>query len=139
MKARVTWAGDLTFIGESNSGHAIAMSAGAANGGRDSCIRPMEMVLVGMGGCTAIDVVSILQKARQPVADCVVELQAERATTTPAVFTAINVHFIVTGRDLSEEQVKRAVDLSADKYCSVSIMLGKSVAISHSFEVRQAD
>lgn len=138
MKARVTWAGDLTFIGESNSGHAVAMSAGAANGGRDTCIRPMEMVLVGMGGCTAIDVVSILKKARQDVADCEVLLEAERATTTPAVFTAIKVHFVVTGRGLNADQVKRAVDLSADKYCSVSIMLGKSVAISHSFEVREA-
>ncbi|MBI2382319.1 MAG: OsmC family protein [Gammaproteobacteria bacterium] len=139
MKARVTWAGDLTFIGESNSGHAIAMSAGAANGGRDTCIRPMEMVLLGMGGCTSIDVVSILKKSRQDVADCEVLLEAERATTTPAVFTKINVHFIVTGRGLTDEQVKRAVDLSADKYCSVSIMLGKAVEITHSYEVRNAE
>lgn len=139
MKARVTWAGDLTFIGESNTGHAIAMSAGTDNGGRDTCIRPMEMVLVGMGGCTAIDVVSILKKARQDVVDCEVLLDAERATTTPAVFTAIKVHFVVTGRGLNADQVKRAVDLSAEKYCSVSIMLSKAVAISHSFEVREAE
>ena len=139
MKARVTWAGDLTFIGESNSGHSIAMSAGAANGGRDSCIRPMEMVLLGMGGCTAIDVVSILKKARQNVLDCEVLLDAERAQGTPAVFTAIQVHYVVTGRGLTEEQVKRAVDLSAEKYCSVSIMLGKSVDIRHSFEIREPE
>lgn len=138
MKARVKWVQDATFIGESASGHALVMDGPPENGGRNLGVRPMEMLLLGMGGCTAFDVVHILQRARQPVLDCVVEMEAERAEQAPKVFTRIHVHFIVTGRGLAEKQVERAVKLSAEKYCSASIMLGKSAAITHDFEVVEA-
>lgn len=138
MKARVKWVQDATFIGESASGHAVVMDGPPESGGRNLGPRPMEMLLLGMGGCTAFDVVYILQRARQPVLDCVVEIEAERAEEAPKVFTKIHVHFIVTGRGLSEKQVERAVHLSAEKYCSASIMLGKAAAISHDFEVVEA-
>ncbi|WJW75849.1 OsmC family protein [Thiohalobacter sp. IOR34] len=139
MKARVKWVEAATFIGESGSGHALVMDGPPESGGRDLGVRPMEMLLLGMGGCTAFDVVFILQRARQPVSDCVVELSAERAETPPKVFTAIHVHFIVKGRGLSEKQVARAVELSAEKYCSASIMLGKAARISHDFEIVEED
>ncbi|MBI5039862.1 MAG: OsmC family protein [Gammaproteobacteria bacterium] len=126
MKARVKWVQDATFIGEAGSGHAVVMDGPAESGGRNLGPRPMEMLLLGMGGCTAFDVVYILQRARQPVLDCVVELEAERAEEAPKVFTKIHVHFIVSGRGLSEKQVERAVQLSAEKYCSASIMLGEA-------------
>ena len=135
MKARVKWVEGVTFIGESASGHAVVMDGPPESGGRDLGIRPMEMVLLGMGGCTAFDVVMILKKARQPVTDCVVELAAERATSEPKVFTRIHVHFVVTGNGLSDKQVARAVELSAEKYCSASIMLSKAVDITHDYEV----
>lgn len=135
MKARVKWVEDATFIGESASGHAVVMDGPPESGGRDLGIRPMEMVLLGMGGCTAFDVVMILKKARQPVTDCVVELAAERATSEPKVFTRIHVHFVVTGNGLSDKQVARAVELSAEKYCSASIMLSKAVDITHDYVV----
>jgi putative redox protein len=135
VKARVKWVERSTFVGESGSGHAVVMDGPPDSGGRDLGIRPMEMVLIGMGGCTAFDVVYILAKFRQKVDDCVVELDAERAEAPPRVFTRIHVHFVVKGRDLSEKQVGRAVQLSAEKYCSASIMLAQSVEISHSFEV----
>lgn len=135
MKARVKWVQDATFIGESASGHAVVMDGPPESGGRNLGPRPMEMLLLGMGGCTAFDVVFILQRARQPVLDCVVEIEAERAEQAPKVFTKIHVHFIVSGRGLSEKQVERAVQLSAEKYCSASIMLGKAAEISHDFEV----
>lgn len=138
MKARVKWVQDATFIGESASGHAVVMDGPPESGGRNLGARPMEMLLLGMGGCTAFDVVYILQRARQPVTDCVVEIQAERAEEAPKVFTKIHVHFIVTGRDLPEKQVERAVKLSAEKYCSASIMLGKAAEITHDFEVVEA-
>lgn len=138
MKARVKWVEAATFLGESGSGHTVIMDGPPEGGGRDLGVRPMEMLLLGMGGCTAYDVVHILKKARQPVTDCVVELDAERAATEPRVFTRIHVHFVVTGRDLPEKQVARAVELSADKYCSASIMLGKVAAITHDFEIRTA-
>lgn len=127
-----------TFVGESGSGHAVVMDGPPEGGGRDLGIRPMEMLLLGMGGCTAYDVVHILKKARQPVTDCVVELEAERAASEPKVFTRIHVHFVVTGHELPEKQVARAVELSAEKYCSASIMLGKVAEISHDYEVRAA-
>ncbi|MDV3238743.1 MAG: OsmC family protein [Gammaproteobacteria bacterium] len=135
MKARVKWVQDATFIGEAGSGHAVVMDGPPDSGGRNLGPRPMEMLLLGMGGCTAFDVVYILKRARQPVLDCVVELEAERAAEAPKVFTKIHVHFIVSGRGLSEKQVERAVQLSAEKYCSASIMLGKAAEITHDFEV----
>jgi putative redox protein len=138
MKARVKWVQDATFIGESASGHAVVMDGPPENGGRNLGVRPMEMLLLGMGGCTAFDVVHILQRARQPVLDCVVEMEAERADQAPKVFTRIHVHFIVSGRGLTEKQVERAVKLSAEKYCSASIMLGKAADITHDFEVVEA-
>lgn len=138
MKARVKWVQDATFIGEAGSGHAVVMDGPAENGGRNLGPRPMEMLLLGMGGCTAFDVVFILQRARQPVLDCVVEIEAERAEEVPKVFTKIHVHFIVSGRGLSEKQVERAVQLSAEKYCSASIMLGKAATITHDFELLEA-
>jgi putative redox protein len=138
MKARVKWVQDVTFMGESGSGHAVVMDGPPEDGGRNLGVRPMEMLLLGMGGCTAFDVVHILKKARQPISDCVVELSAERADTPPKVFTRIHAHFIVSGKGLTEAQVKRAVELSAEKYCSASIMLGKMAQISHDFEIVDA-
>ncbi len=138
MKARVKWVQDVTFLGESGSGHAVVMDGPPEDGGRNLGVRPMEMLLLGMGGCTAFDVVHILKKARQPISDCVVELFAERAATPPKVFTKIHAHFIVSGKGLTEAQVKRAVELSAEKYCSASIMLGKMAQISHDFEIVDA-
>ena len=135
MKARVKWVEGVTFIGESASGHAVVMDGPPESGGRNLGIRPMEMVLLGMGGCTAFDVVMILKKARQPVADCVVEMEAGRAASDPRVFTRIHVHFVVTGSGLSDKQVARAVELSAEKYCSASIMLSKAVDITHDYEI----
>jgi putative redox protein len=136
MKARVKWLEDMTFVGESGSGHAIVMDAALEVGGHDLGVRPMEMVLLGLGGCTAIDVLHILRKARQAVEDCVVDISAERAAEDPKVFTRIHVHFVISGTDLREEHVKRAVTLSAEKYCSVSIMLGKTAEMTHTYELR---
>lgn len=135
MKARVKWLEGATFVGESGSGHAIVMDGPLESGGRDLGVRPMEMLLLGMGGCTAFDVVNILKKARQPVQDCVVEIEAERAPEPPKVYTHIHVHFIVAGKGVAEKQVARAVKLSAEKYCSASIMLGKAAEITHDYEV----
>ena len=138
MKARIKWVQDVTFLGESGSGHAVVMDGPPEDGGRNLGVRPMEMLLLGMGGCTAFDVVHILKKARQSISDCVVELSAERADTPPKVFTKIHAHFIVSGKGLAEAQVKRAVELSAEKYCSASIMLGKMAEISHDYEIVDA-
>ena len=138
MKARVKWVQDATFIGESGSGHAVVMDGPPDHGGRELGVRPMEMLLLGLGGCTAFDVMHILTKARQPVTDCVVEIEAARSDEEPKVFTEIHVHFVVTGKELSEKRVARAVQLSAEKYCSASIMLGKSADITHDFELREA-
>lgn len=135
MKARVKWVENACFVGESGSGHAVVMDGPPDLGGRNLGIRPMEMMLLGMGGCTAFDVLHILKKARQPVEDCYVELEAERAETDPKIFTAIHVHFVVKGSELKEPQVKRAVELSAEKYCSASIMLGKVATITHDYEI----
>jgi putative redox protein len=135
MKARVKWLEGAAFVGESGSGHSVVMDGPPDSGGRDIGIRPMEMLLIGMGGCTAFDVMMILGKARQPVTGCVVEIDARRAEKAPKVFTSIHVHFIISGRGLSEKQVERAVRLSAEKYCSASIMLGEVADITHDFEV----
>lgn len=135
MKARVKWVEQATFMGESESGHAVVMDGPPDLGGRNLGIRPMEMVLLGTGGCTAFDVVHILRKGRQPITDCVVELSAERAPTEPKVFTKIHIHFIVTGRDLPDKQVERAVKLTAEKYCSATKMLGQVAEITHDYEI----
>jgi putative redox protein len=137
VKARIKWVQDATFVGESGSGHAVVMDGPPDHGGRNLGVRPMEMLLLGMGGCTAFDVLHILRKARQPVCDCVVELTAERAEQEPKIFNAIHAHFIVTGGNLSEKHVARAIELSATKYCSASIMLGKTARISHDYEIRE--
>jgi putative redox protein len=129
----------MSFVGESDSGHAVVMDSGPASGGRDIGVRPMEMLLLGLGGCTSIDVVSILHKSRQQVVDCEVEIEAERADAVPSVFTKIHVHFIVSGRGLDPAKVDRAVNLSATKYCSASIMLGKAAEITHDFEIVETD
>lgn len=136
MQAKVSWVDNLSFIGHSESGHAVVFDANREGSTAPS---PMEMVLMSAGACSSVDVVSILQKARQQVQGCEVELTAERADSVPKVFTKIHLHFVVTGHDLSEKQVARAVNLSADKYCSVSIMLASSVAVSHSYRVNNAN
>lgn len=138
MKARVKWLEGMAYVGESGSGHAIVMDGPPELGGRNLGVRPMEMLLLGLGSCSAVDVIHILKKARQAVTDCVVEIDADRAESEPKVFTAIRIHFIVTGHKLNETNVKRAVNLSAEKYCSASIMLGKMAAITHSYELREA-
>ncbi|MBA2690646.1 MAG: OsmC family protein [Burkholderiales bacterium] len=139
MKARIKWVEGVSFIGETESGHAVLMDGAADAGGRNLGPRPMETVLIGAGACSSFDVVHILRKSRQEITDCVAEISAERAENDPKVFTKIHVHFIITGRNLKEEQVKRAVQLSAEKYCSASIMLGKTAQITHDFEIRQGD
>jgi putative redox protein len=138
MKARVKWLDHMSFVGESESGHSVVMDGAPDAGGRNLAARPMEMVLIGMGGCTAFDVVMILQRARQPITDCIVELTAERADEVPKVFTKIHAHYIVKGKGLSEKQVEKAVSLSAEKYCSVSLMLAKTADITHDFEIVEA-
>lgn len=140
MQASVKWIDGASFVGESGSGHSVVMDGPEDHGGRNIGIRPMEMILIGLGGCATFDVVSILQKSRQSVVDCKVEVQAERADAVPAVFTKINLHFVVTGSALKEVHVKRAVELSAEKYCSASIMLEKAgVEISHSYSIESVD
>ena len=139
MKVRIKWIEDVAFMGESETGHAVVMDGAPENGGRNIGMRPMEMLLIGMGGCTSFDVVTILKKSRQAMVDCVAEISAERADEIPKVFTKIHVHFVVTGHDLNEKQVERAVSLSAEKYCSASIMLSKSVEITHDFQIRSAE
>jgi putative redox protein len=138
MKARIKWIENVCFAGESESGHALVMDGAPEGGGRNLGPRPMETVLIGTGGCTAYDVVHILKKARAAVTDCVVEMDAKRAPEDPKVFTRIHFHFIVSGKGLKPQQVERAIELSAQKYCSASIMLGKTAEITHDFELREA-
>jgi putative redox protein len=135
MKARIKWIQDVTFLGESGSGHAVVMDGAPESGGRNLGVRPMEMLLLGLGGCSAFDVVMILKRGRQAIDDCVVELQAERAETDPKVFTRINMHYVVTGRELERNKVERAVQLSAEKYCSASAILAKTAQITHSIDI----
>ena len=137
MKARVKWVEQASFLGETESNHAVLMDGPPTAGGRNLGPRPMEMLLLGAGGCTAFDVVSILKKSRQTISDCYVELDAERAETDPKVFTRIHMHFVVKGKDIKPEAVEKAIKLSAEKYCSASIMLGQTAAITHDFEVIQ--
>ncbi|HSW82046.1 MAG TPA: OsmC family protein [Usitatibacter sp.] len=138
MKARIKLSEGMTFVAESGSGHAVVVDAAPDNGGKDLGARPMELVLMGTGACTAIDVMHILRKARQPVTDCVVELEADRAQEDPKVFTAIRLRYIVTGHGLATAQVERAIRLSKEKYCSATIMLAKTAQVTFDFEVREA-
>ena len=139
MKATVDWTGNASFKATSGSGHSVQLDGPPYHGGENLGPRPMEMLLMGLGGCSAFDVMSILKKSRQDVTACHAELEAERADAVPAVFTRIHLHFVVTGNSLKDNLVKRAVGLSAEKYCSASIMLEKAgVEISHSYEVHQA-
>ena len=138
MKARIKWVEGAAFIGETDSGHAVVMDGPPDGGGRNLGPRPMEMLLLGTGGCTSYDVVAILKKQRQQVTDCVAEIDAERAATDPKVFTKIHIHFVVKGKDLKPESVERAIKLSAEKYCSASIMLGQMAEITHDFEIVEA-
>ena len=138
MKARVQLVEGMTFVAESGSGHAVVLDASPDVGGRNLGARPMEMVLMGTGACSAIDVVHILRKARQAITGCIVELEAERATEDPKVFTRVHFHFVVTGRGLVTAQVERAVKLSKDKYCSATAMLAKTANITSDFEIREA-
>lgn len=135
MKVSIKWIDGVSFVGESETGHAVVLDGAPENGGRNIGMRPMEMLLIGMGACTSFDVVTILKKARQPIINCVAQIEAERADEIPKVFTKIHVHFVVTGASLNPLQVERAVKLSAEKYCSASIMLGKVCEISHDFEI----
>lgn len=135
MLARVKWVENVCFVGESETGHAIVIDGAPESGGRNLGMRPMELLLIGMGSCTAFDVVTILKKARQDVTDCYAELAADRADEVPKVFTKIHVHFVVKGRGLNPVQVERAIKLSAEKYCSASLMLGKTAAVTHDFEI----
>jgi putative redox protein len=139
MKARVKWVEGVSFVGESHSGHAIVIDGAPEYGGRNRGMRPMETVLMGAAACTAFDVVLILKKARQPIADCVVDAEAERAAIEPKVFTKIHLRYTVAGRGLDPKQVERAVKLSKEKYCSATIMLGKTAEISFDIEIIEGD
>ncbi|MFW2421557.1 MAG: OsmC family protein [Porticoccaceae bacterium] len=139
MQATVKWVDGRMFLGESGSGHSVVMDGPPDLGGRNLGVRPMEMLLLGVGGCSSFDVMAMLEKSRQKVTDCRVEMSAERADAVPSVFTKIHLYFVVTGVALKESQVRRAVELSAEKYCSASIMLGSAgVEITHDFEVLEA-
>jgi putative redox protein len=135
MRCRVKWLDNMTFVGESGSGHAVVMDGAPEHGGRDMGIRPMEMLLLGVGGCTAFDVVMILNKSRQKMVDCHVEIEAERAEEVPKVFTKIHAHFVISGKSLDPVKVKKAVNLSAEKYCSASKMFEATVQMTHDFEI----
>lgn len=138
MKAKIDWLGEVAFKATSGTGHEIIVDGPPDHGGQNRGARPMELILLGVGGCSSFDVVDILKKSRQEVTDCHCELEAERADGVPSVFTKIHLHFVVTGKSLREALVKRAVELSAEKYCSASIMMGRAgVEVSHSYEVRE--
>ncbi len=139
MKARVKWIEDLQFLGESASGHTVVMDGPKELGGHDTGIRPMELLLLGMGGCTSFDIIQMLTKARQDIRDCIVEIESERSTEIPKVFTKIRVHYKITGKNIKESQVKRAISLSTEKYCSASIMLGETAEITHDYEIIDVD
>lgn len=139
MKAVVKWIDNVMFAGESGSGHTVVMDGAPEQGGRNMGIRPMEMLLIGLGGCASFDVLTMLKKGRQQVTDCRAEVEAQRVDAVPAVFSEIHINFIVTGTQLKESQVKRAVELSAEKYCSASIMLSSAgVKMTHSYEIQAA-
>jgi len=135
MKASVAWTGNRTFVGQTESGHAIAFGAAHGENAPKPGPSPMELLLLGTGGCSAFDVIHILERGREPVTDCRVEIDADRATEDPKVFTRIHLHFIVTGRGLDPKKVERAVQLSAEKYCSASVMMSKTAEVTHDIEV----
>ncbi len=138
MRAKVTWVGGMTFLGEADSGHGVVMDAAPEIGGKNLGSRPMEMLLLGVGGCASIDVLMILRKSRQAVEDCYVEIEAERAETVPRIFTRIHLHFVVSGHEIDPVRVEHAIRLSAEKYCSASAMLGAVAQITHDFEILDA-
>ena len=137
MKARVLWVEKSKFMAESGSGHSVVMDGPPENGGENLGVRPMEMLLMGMGGCTAFDIIHILTKGRHAIKSCQLQLVAERAESDPKIFTRIHIHYVIKGKDLPESAVRRAIELSAEKYCSASIMLGKSATITHDYEIAE--
>lgn len=139
MECTVKWVDGMTFMAETGTGHLLTMDGAPEAGGRNLAPRPMELLLAGTGGCTAFDTVLILKRSRQDVRDCTVRLEAERAETDPKVFTRIRFHYTVTGKNLKPETVERAIHLSAEKYCSASIMLGKTAEITHEWEIVEAE
>ncbi len=139
MEIQLKWAGNAAFIGKTSSGHTVVMDGPAEGGGRNLGPRPMEMLILGMGACSTYDVVSILKKSRQEITDCEIKVTSRRADSDPKIFTDIHIHFIVSGTRLKEKQVERAIKLSAEKYCSASIMLGATANITHDFEIINVD
>lgn len=137
MKTKIKWMQDVSFKGSSESGHEVVLDGPEELGGKGLGMRPMEMMLIGMGGCTSFDVVTILKRSRQQITGCIAEIEATRADEIPKVFTSIHIHFLIKGIDLQEKAVERAIELSANKYCSASIMLGKSVKITHGFVISE--
>ncbi len=137
MKATIKWTGEVSFSGTADSGHTVIMDGAKESGGKNLGARPMELVLIGMGGCTSYDVVHILRKSRQEITDCIAEIEAQRAETDPKVFTHIHIHFVVSGKNLDPKKLQHAIELSATKYCSASIMLAKTAKITHDFEIRE--
>ena len=135
MKAKIAWQEGVSFLGQVGSGHSVLMDGAPEAGGKNQGPRPMEMILLGLGGCTYFDVVHILRKGRQEITGCQVEVDAQRAIEDPKVFTHIHLHFIITGKNLDSRQVERSINLSAEKYCSASIMLKATVNITHDYEV----
>jgi putative redox protein len=138
MKARVKWVQDVMFVGESGSGHSVVMDGAPDAGGRNLGVRPMEMLLLGLGGCSAFDVMLILKRGREAVTDCVVDIDAERATTDPKIFTKIELRYTVTGHALDPKKVERAVHLSAEKYCSASAIMAQTAQLSHTINIVEA-
>jgi len=137
LKTQIKWIQDVSFKGKSESGHEVILDGPEELGGEGLGMRPMEMMLIGMGGCTSFDVVTILKRSRQQITGCIAEIEAVRADAIPKVFTSIHIHFLIKGIDLQKKAVERAVELSANKYCSASIMLGKSVKITHDFIISE--
>ncbi len=135
METQIKWVGNAAFIGRASSGHTVVMDGPAEGGGRNLGPRPMEMLILGMGACSTYDVVSILKKSRQDITDCEIKITSKRAESDPKVFTDIQLHFVVSGHNLKQKQVERAIKLSAEKYCSASIMLGATANITHDFEI----
>jgi putative redox protein len=135
MKARVKWVEDVQFVGESGTKHSLIMDGPENLGGHGTGMRPMELLLLGLGGCTSFDVVEMLKKSRQNIIDCIVEIDGQRSESIPKIFTDIHIHYIITGSNIKEAQVKRAIELSSEKYCSASLMLGKSANITHDYEI----
>ena len=137
MKATIKWTGEVSFSGTADSGHTVIMDGAKEAGGKNLGSRPMELVLIGMGGCTAYDVIHILRKSRQEITECIAEIEAQRAETDPKVFTHIHIHFVVSGKNLDPKKLQHAIELSATKYCSASIMLAKTAKITHDYEIRE--